>query len=271
MRLNIKKKIVITLTSVVALLLIVATVIGCVFLSHRGEGWTDIVLENSLGSHLILFNKLRNVPLDQIEPYDFKRFTSSSTFRGTTPTWTGSQFVVLGNIAASERYRVDHLIKLDLNSVCMVMPLELNGKTAYQYMIFDYTIEYGWLRTGEFYFVSKRLSSSDFDSISVGNSAEAIEDIDSAVVMDAEYPYYKGENGSEFGGFYSYRLLDDGVLVFRLERTDISLDRFDMAGYEVAEKKFYAYDRSEELLDFDVPAMMDISVLNDPSILSTLK
>ena len=266
-----KKRMLICLVLTLALLCGLASV-GC---GEAGEGWEKIIDDDSLSLSMFMFKKNRNVPLDELELYDFNKFTSS-TFRGTTVTWSGGQFYELGGLNYS--HPVEHLIKLDSSTVCAVTRFELNGIEAYQYMLFERrSLDAGdgeefecWYRTGEFYFLSKCLSSSDFDKITEGSGAAEIAAIDGAVAYDLTYGDYFDSRGG-ISDFVSYRLLTDGVMVIKLQAVDYSLNQYDLNRYEVTEKTFYPYDRRDEMLDFDDDNMMDITVLDDADILDSFE
>ena len=98
-------------------------------------------------------------------------------------------------------------------------------------------------------------------NIGAGTLARPIEEV-AATLLHEMVHYYNYENGiqdcSRGNTYHNKRFKQEA----------------ESRGLIITHNEKYGWSHtapSEELLDFDVPRMMDISVLNDPSILSTLK
>lgn len=89
---------------------------------------------------------------------------------------------------------------------------EENVMPVHVYSVFEYTDKYTndhsfWVNVVEWYFVSDTLTKDDFSEVKVGDSAEAIYQIDHAVYYDLQR-YFEPATDKK-----SYRLLKDGMMI----------------------------------------------------------
>ena len=143
------------------------------------------------------------------------------------------------------------------------------GSASYVYIIFRKDGKgsaeslNNWYWIGEFYFVSKPLSSFDFASVEVGDSASKVAEIDPSLPMDARnlpFSVFSGTLEKDSDYFTSYKLLKDGVLIldFKAPKRD-GESSADFEGFTLIRKTFYSY--------YGVERLFNVSVLGYPNLL----
>ena len=201
-------------------------------------------------------------PLSELTKYryeTYKIYTMQRNFVANTSLhlWSLDGF--------NSMFPVQRIEPLGNNHLCVIYSFETNeGLSTYVYAIFDRTAYTsaerpykGWSYDSEFYFVSRKLSSADFSSIAVGDSAVKVSAIDSSLVFEMRNCLM-----SETAHIIqAYKLLTDGLLIMTLEAPRVGGTTISPAweDYSVSAMTFYPHDSE------DIPH--NVSVLGYPNLL----
>lgn len=253
------KKIIIILSIILVILI---TVIGVGVSAMISRSWSEFLSENrdmKAGSLMKNFDKQYNLDVSELTAYDYNKFIFHIVARNTdVEVLSSSRAIYIQQFNAI--MPIERINKIDDDHIFVVYNLNRDDQNALVYVVFERIIqefteqddaeaagveevgEYElWEKTGEFYFVTKELSSADFENVQVGDSAETVNAIDAAVSFDAEYVFtYKD---SIFVNFISYRVLTDGVMIIEFEAApDEGTGTAPLlSDYTVKSKTFYPY------------------------------
>lgn len=201
-------------------------------------------------------------PLSDLTQYDYETYDIYTMQRNLVANsslhlWSLDGFNSMFPVQRIEPLGNDHL--------CVIYSFETDdGLSTYVYAIFDRTAYTsaenpykGWKYDSEYYFVSKKLSSADFSSISVGDSAAKVSAIDSSLMFEMRN-YMMSETAHII---QAYKLLTDGLLIMTLEapRIEGEAASSDLGAYTVSDMKFYPHNST------DIP--YNVSVLGYPDLL----
>lgn len=208
--------------------------------------------------------KAYDTPLSELTPYTVGTATnfhlSMRNMYGYTGYWPYNLEYY------NTRYPIERIERVGSDHICVIYRLEKDDMSTYIYMIFEndgYTSEeniyQGWTFKTEYYYVSTPLSSSDFASVSVGDSATKVSAIDPSLPFDMKNIVLDNPNLSR--AFAAYKLLTDGLLIMTLEvpRIEGEPSPSDLAAYTVSDMKFYPHNSAE------IP--YNVSVLGYPDLL----
>lgn len=208
------------------------------------------------GAFINEFEQQYNKSEDELTSYDFSSFYLN--YGGTRHFVTDSTSSDLKWLQAFNKvYPIELIKKIDNDHVCVVYKLSSDKvENILTYVVFERQTKFltpkddveragfyeCWKKTGEFYFLTNKLSSSDFDNLQVGDSVLSVCNIDPAVSSDYYYYCYFLDDTNIY--FNSYRLLSDGIMViqFKAPRNTESEYIPELSKYTVSSKTFYPYN-----------------------------
>ena len=218
-------------------------------LSEIPDVW---IKKNSL---MKAFDQTYNKSESELTSYDFSSFPILYGPRHGVIPELNSQIIWLQ--AFNEVYPIELIKEIDQDHICVVYKFSYDEvENILTYVVFERQTKFltkkddvesagfyeKWDKTGEFYFLTEKLSSSDFDNIQIGDSALEVYNIDPAISVDMGFRSVDNLNLY----FKSYRLLSDGIMVI-----ECSIDRnkeestSDLSEYTVSSKTFYPYNSDD--------------------------
>lgn len=242
--------------SIAAIFILAAIIIGVLFIMNKsydnnesvwGQRISDLGDHPAVGSLIDNFDENYNVKLSKLNVYDFNEFYLKNNTR-VVGLATSSQLFSLSGF--NEVFTIQHIEIIDETHICVIYKLQKDEKDyTYAYTFFERKIgetkenvEYEiWWKTEEIYFIDKVISSKDFNSVKVGDSAFDVNKIDNGVSFDANYDLRVKE-------FTSFRLLSDGILIIEFEKDEIPISNEEtgkniiLKHYTVSKITFYPYD-----------------------------
>ena len=225
-------------------------------LSEIPDVW---IKKNSL---MKAFDQTYNKSEDELTSYDFSSFYLN--YGGTRHFVTDSTSSDLKWLQIfNDVFPVELIKKIDKNHICVVYKLSYDKDEKVEniltYVVFERQTKFltqkddveragfyeCWKKTGEFYFLTNKLSSSDFDNIQVGDSVLSVCNIEPAVSSDYYYYCYSLDDTNIY--FQSYRLLSDGIMVikFKADRNTGTEYIPELSEYTVSSKTFYPYNSDD--------------------------
>lgn len=202
-------------------------------------------------------------PLSELTKYRYETYNIHTMPRNIV---ANSSLHLWSLDAHNSMFPVQRIEPLGNDHLCVIYLFETDdGLSTYVYVIFDRTAYtsaekpyQGWAYDSEFYFVSRKLSSADFSSIAVGDSAVKVSAIDPSLSL--EMPNCMVISKTAYIANV-YKLLTDGLLIMNLEapRIEGETSSSDLAAYTVSAMTFYPHDSE------DVPH--NVSVLGYPGLL----
>lgn len=202
--------------------------------------------------------------LNELEVQDFLRFTSRE-----------NRFAVVNASGQTDIAPIDELEsvkKINSSLICSIEKYKHNGypailkenlpgleqedklgndiKEIFAYSFYKKDSEkdkgvfdnYIWKKTGQFYFLSKNLSSSDFKDLKVGDTLYDAVKLDPAIYYD--YRFFYSDKGA------AYRVLTDGFMIINFSNETYSLgDTREFDKFKVTSIEFYEYG-DERISDY---------------------
>lgn len=237
-------------------------------LNEIPDAW---IKKNSL---MKAFDQTYNKSEEELTSYDFSSFyLKYGGTRHFVTDWSSSDVKWLQEF--NKVYPIELIKEIDQDHICVVYKFSSDEvENILTYVVFERQTKFltkkdnvesagfyeKWEKTGEFYFLTNKLSSSDFDNIQIGDSVLSVCSIDPAVSADYYYYCYSMDASNIYVN--SYRLLSDGIMVieFKAPRNTESEYIPELSKYTVSSKTFYPYNSD------DFPNEIK-AVINSPDIL----
>ena len=218
------------------------------------RAWNDKIEDFWLpkGSLLKNYSEQRQVSTNELTPYSYENFCFEYGMRDILMPEVSLQCLSLYSF--NQVFPVQMVKKISEEKLFVVYRLESkDGATGLAYVFFERETHYldeqkdpsikkageyeSWMKTGEIYFVSHELSSSDFSEVKKGDSFSRTLEIDPAIALEV---HIAGERFLDNGKVVmtSPRVLSDGIMLIEFER-DQNSKGFNE--YKVIKKTFYPY------------------------------
>ena len=225
-------------------------------LSEIPDVW---IKKNSL---MKAFDQTYNKSEDELTSYDFSSFGMQYGYRGRVCSAYSSHMYWLQQF--NDQYPIELIKKIDNDHICVVYKFsyvhpttgEIYFENVLTYVVFERETKFltkkdnvesagfyeKWEKTGEVYFLTKKLSSSDFKNVKVGDDISSVAAIESAIAADIRFV----EFDDSYAYMRSYRLLSDGIMVIEYKATYTKNDGYTSINqYILSSKTFYPYNSDD--------------------------
>ena len=239
-------------------------------LSEMPNGWIKI---NSLMRD---FEQQYNKSEDELTSrYDYMSFLLHYGSRHKVETSWNSRLYCLQDF--NEVCPIELIKKIDREHICVVYKISHNEVgDVLAYVVFERQTAFltkkdgvesagfyeKWEKTGEFYLLTEKLSSADFENIEVGDPALDVSNIEPAIL--AEFHLFTFGYGHDDSKIYieTYRLLTDGIMhiLFEAPKNAENGGLSPFSEFTVYSKTFYPYNSEA------IPQIK--TMINAPDILS---